>query len=112
MAITRTRKFPFASLSSFNALLPDFARCEDKFLKFNGQPVEMHLIVNNSSTVDYELVTGFKKVLHGILYNETDDAAVTDVVITPKAGTPGTAVLTGTLTASKNYLVLIIGTNE
>lgn len=112
MAITRTRQFPFASLLSFIALFRDFARTEDKELRFNGHPVEMHLIVNNTSTVDYELVTGFKKVFTGIAYNETDDTDATTIVITPKAGTPGTAVLTGTLTASKNYLVLIVGTNE
>lgn len=112
MAITRVRKFPFASLLSFAALLPDFARTEDKTLRFQGQPVEMHLIVNNTTTSNYELQTGLKKVIHGILYNETDDAVVTNVIVTPKSTDASIAAFSGDLVAAKNYFVLVIGSNE
>lgn len=110
MAITTVKQFPFAALSPFNALLPEFARCEDKTLRWNGHPVEVHCIVNNSTTAAYNLQTTLKRVLTGIVYNVTDDTNATTITVLPKATDKTIAVLGDDLTAAKTYLVLVIGT--
>jgi hypothetical protein len=109
MAITGTKQFPFSALTPFNALAPEIGRTEDKTLRWAGHPAEIHVIINNSSTVDYNLTTTLKRVAGGLVYNLTDDTNMTSVVITPLSTNPAVAVLTGTLTASKNFIVFVYG---
>lgn len=109
MAITTAKQLPFASLITFNALMPELGRTEDKTLRWAGRPCEVWCIVNNTTTTDYNLQTTLKAVQNGIVYNVTDDEKVSTLVITPLSTDPSKAVITGDLTASKTYLVFVVG---
>ena len=63
-------------------------------------------------TGDYQLQSTLKKVITGVIYNETDDVAVSDVIVLPLSTNPSIALLDGDLAAGKSYLVLLIGTDN
>ncbi len=102
-------------LSGVNAALgaaPGFLGLTDnRILSLNGHPVEIfHHTVDGDGQTDAEFVCNrIQRVMHGFIFNVTDDAFFTAAVVGPKDGAPGTAVATGDLTASKVYLVFVVG---
>jgi hypothetical protein len=83
----------------------------NRMLALHEHPVEVFThVTDGTPDTDSEIQTSqIAAVKGGIIYNITDLAEVTGVVVKPKAAADTIAVLEGTLTASKTYLVLIIG---
>ncbi len=102
------------SLAAFtlpNIIKGDYGKF-NRMLALHDHPVEVFThVTDGSPDTDSEIQTSqIAAVKGGIIYNITDLVEVTDVLVGPKSSDGTIAVMTGTLTASKTYLVLVIGT--
>ena len=109
MAITLV-KLPDVPTNHPNLAFMDHDRASDRALRWNGQPVEIYRFTGDGATTSKtDVVTGFDKVLGGVVFNTTDGVAWTEIGVALSSTNPQAVNLSSIPADTDTYLLVVWG---